>query len=64
MALHRDGQLNLKQPKFKLDMRPIDETCDCTTCKYYTRAYLNQVVRIEAVGASLLTIHNVAYQVS
>lgn len=64
MALKRDGQLKLHQPQFKNDLRPIDENCGCSTCKHYTRAYLNQVARVEPVGASLLTIHNVAYQVN
>lgn len=63
VALVRDGQLKLNQPKFKFDLRPIEDGCDCSTCKHYTRSYLNHVVRNEAVGASLLTIHNVAYQV-
>lgn len=62
MALKRDGQLKLHQPQYKNDLRPIDENCDCSTCKHYTRAYLNHVVRFEPVGASLLTVHNVAYQ--
>lgn len=60
----REGQLKLSQMHFKNDLRPIDETCDCSTCKYYSRAYLYHMVRVEAVGASLLTVHNVAYQVS
>lgn len=64
VALKRDGQLKLHQPQFKNDLRPIDESCDCSTCKRYTRAYLNHVVRFEPVGASLLTVHNVAYQVN
>lgn len=64
MALKRDGQLKLYQSQFKNDLQPIDENCDCSTCKHYTRAYLNQVVRFEPVGASLLTVHNVAYQVN
>lgn len=44
-------------------MRPIEEDCDCSTCKHYTRAYLSFVVRTEPVGASLITVHNVAFQV-
>lgn len=63
VALRRNGQLKLHQAKFKTDLKPIDENCDCSTCKHYTRAYLSHIVRIEAVGASLLTIHNVAFQV-
>lgn len=63
VALRRDGPLKLHQPQFKNDLKPIDENCDCSTCKHYTRAYLSQLVRFEPVGASLVTVHNVAYQV-
>lgn len=64
VALVRDGQLKLHHAQFKDDLRPIDKDCDCSTCKYYTRAYLHHIVRVEAVAASLLTVHNVAYQVN
>lgn len=63
VALVRDGQLKLNQPKFKDDLRPIEDDCDCSTCKHYTRSYLNHVVRFETIGSTLVTVHNVAYQV-
>ena len=53
--------MNLKQAQYATDMRPIDEDCECTTCKTYSRAYLHFVAH-EAVACSLLTVHNVAYQ--
>lgn len=43
-------------------MRPIDESCPCSTCKTYTRAYLHQIVTIETVACHLLTVHNIAFQ--
>lgn len=43
-------------------MRPIDENCDCSTCKTYTRSYLHHIVTLEAVASTLLTVHNVAFQ--
>ncbi|XP_076654913.1 tRNA-guanine transglycosylase [Halictus rubicundus] len=61
-ALIRTGQLNLKQVQYLKDMRPIDETCDCSTCKTYTRAYLHQIVTIETAACHFLSIHNVAFQ--
>lgn len=63
-ALVRTGQLNLKQAKFELDRRPISERCGCTTCRDYTRSYLHHIVTVEPVACSLLSIHNVYYQVS
>ncbi|XP_046547665.1 queuine tRNA-ribosyltransferase catalytic subunit 1-like [Haliotis rubra] len=63
-ALTPDGQLNLKNNTFAQDFRPIDADCPCSTCKTYTRAYLNTVVTTETVACQLLTVHNVAYQLT
>lgn len=56
------GQLNLKQKVYVKDFKPIDEECDCSTCKTYTRAYLHGIVTIHPVACNLLTVHNVAFQ--
>jgi queuine tRNA-ribosyltransferase len=41
---------------------PIDETCDCYTCKNYSRAYLRHLyVAGEILAMVLNTIHNVRY---
>ncbi|KXJ84342.1 hypothetical protein RP20_CCG027125 [Aedes albopictus] len=61
-ALTRRGQMNLKQQSFKTDMRPIEEGCDCSTCKTYTRSYLHHIVTVEPVACSIISIHNVAFQ--
>lgn len=61
-ALVRSGQINLKQQQYALDMNPIDDECDCSTCKTYTRSYLHHIVTAEPVACSILSLHNVAYQ--
>ncbi|KAL3880034.1 hypothetical protein ACJMK2_032306 [Sinanodonta woodiana] len=63
-ALIPGGQINLKNKMFAQDFRPIDENCNCSTCKDYTRAYLHTIVTIEPVASSLVTVHNVAYQLN
>jgi len=60
-ALVDNGQLNLRQKEFAQDFSPIDENCDCSTCKNYTRAYLNTIVTKETVACHLLSIHNISY---
>ena len=57
------GKLNLKQQRYANDFEPIDRTCSCSTCTHYTRAYLHTIVTREPVACSVLTIHNIAYQV-
>ncbi|XP_069157914.1 queuine tRNA-ribosyltransferase catalytic subunit 1 [Procambarus clarkii] len=61
-ALVNNGQINLKSREFVSDFGPIDENCDCTTCKNYTRAYLHTIVTKETVACHLLSLHNIAYQ--
>ena len=62
-ALVPSGNLNLKKKQFAKDFRPIDENCSCSTCKTYTRAYLHTIASHEAVACTLISVHNVAYQV-
>lgn len=52
----------MKLKAFAQDFRPIDESCECSTCKRYTRAYLHTIASVEAVACNLISIHNVAYQ--
>lgn len=58
-AFSPKGRLNLMNASFARDERPIDETCDCYTCKTFTRAYLRHlIVAKELLSGTLLSIHN------
>ena len=42
-----------------------DESCPCSTCKHYTRAFLHTAFKDNnALAAQLLTKHNIAYMMS
>lgn len=57
-----EGRLNIRNAKNESDFRPIDENCDCYTCKNYTRAYLRHLVKCnEGLGQRLLSIHNLRF---
>ena len=44
---------------FARDERPIDETCDCYTCKTFTRAYIRHLIAAkELLAGTLISIHN------
>jgi tRNA-guanine family transglycosylase len=43
LLLQHPGSISLKSTKFRTDFRPIDETCDCSTCRQ-ARATSNFVV--------------------
>ncbi len=58
-AFSSEGRLNLMNAAFARDPRPIDETCDCYTCRTFTRAYLRHlIVAKELLAGTLLSIHN------
>ena len=58
----RFGDIKIKNASFKSDLRPLDESCDCYTCRHFTRAYLHHLHRSgEILGAQLNTIHNLRY---
>ncbi len=62
MLFTRYGNIKIKNAQYKLDLRPLDETCGCYTCRNFTRAYLHHLHRInEILGARLNTIHNLYY---
>lgn len=53
------GRLNLINAVYARDHAPIDGTCDCYTCRNYTRAYLRHLcLAREMLAGTLLSIHN------
>lgn len=58
----RYGDIKIRNSKYKDDLRPLDPTCDCYACKYFSRAYLHHLQKVnEILGARLNTIHNLHY---
>ena len=58
-ALTSEGRLNLRNARFARDPRPLDEGCDCTACRQFSRAYIRHLItQEEIVGLRLLTLHN------
>ena len=52
----------IKNSRWREDSNPLDEKCDCYTCKNYSRAYLRHLyVAGEILAMVLNTIHNVRY---
>jgi queuine tRNA-ribosyltransferase len=59
-----EGQVNMKAARFKTDENSLDPSCDCYTCRNFTRAYLRHlVVAEEILGMRLLALHNVRFLV-
>jgi queuine tRNA-ribosyltransferase len=59
-----EGQVNVRAGRFRTDARPLDESCDCYTCRNYSRAYIRHLfVAEEVLGLRLLSLHNVRFLV-
>lgn len=57
-----NGRLVVKNAKYARDFRPIDEHCDCYTCRNYTRAYVRHLLKTdETFGLRLTSIHNLHF---
>jgi len=58
----RFGRMPIKNAQYTRDARPIDEKCQCYTCRRYSRAYLRHLFTTrEILGYRLNTIHNLFY---
>ena len=58
----RFGDLKIKNAFHREDDTPLDPSCDCYTCRNFSRAYLHHLHRTgEILGAMLNTVHNLHY---
>lgn len=61
-AFTRHGKINLKNAKYKEDYTPLEDHCDCYTCKHYTKSYIRHLlIADEMLGGTLLSIHNIRF---
>ncbi|MCX7612315.1 MAG: tRNA guanosine(34) transglycosylase Tgt [Ignavibacterium sp.] len=57
-----NGTLSMRNAKYKKDFKPLDENCDCYTCRNYSRAYLRHLfVADEILALELASIHNLYF---
>ena len=56
------GKINLFNQKYEKDMRPIEEGCQCPTCRRYSRAYVRHLLKAkEMLGMRLCVLHNLYF---
>jgi queuine tRNA-ribosyltransferase len=59
------GKVVIKNARYRNDKAPLDEECDCYTCRNFTRAYLRHLfIAREILALMLNTIHNVRFYLS
>jgi queuine tRNA-ribosyltransferase len=60
--LTRQGRINIRNASMASDAAPVEEGCDCYTCRHFTRAYLRHLLMAgEVFGLRLATIHNLRF---
>ncbi|MFM8758007.1 MAG: tRNA guanosine(34) transglycosylase Tgt, partial [Methylophilaceae bacterium] len=58
----RNGDIKLKNARYRQDDSPLDPECQCYTCRNFSRAYLHHLHRVgEMLGSRLNTLHNLHY---
>ena len=61
-AFTADGMIRLRNETYKTDPRPIEEDCDCPTCRRFGRGVLRHLFAAdEMLGPILLSIHNLRF---
>ncbi|MDE2028384.1 MAG: tRNA guanosine(34) transglycosylase Tgt [Candidatus Omnitrophica bacterium] len=63
-AFTNAGKLNIRNSEFTRDLRPLDEECDCSVCRNYTRCYIRHLLNMnEITGVRLMSYHNLHFYI-
>lgn len=61
-AFTSGGQIVIKNAKFREQFVPLDQECDCYTCRTFTRAYLRHLFSAqEVLVLRLISLHNLHF---
>ncbi|MDD5040559.1 MAG: tRNA guanosine(34) transglycosylase Tgt [Patescibacteria group bacterium] len=54
--------MRIQQSRYSADLKPISDTCNCSTCRTYSRAYVRHLFQTaDPLAAQLATIHNIHF---
>lgn len=58
----KNGIININNAKYERDDSPIDDKCNCPTCRHHSRAYVRHLLKNgEILGMRLAVIHNLYF---
>lgn len=61
-AFTKTGRINIKNKKYATDFNPIENDCQCYTCKNYSLSYIRHLHKNKEILASiLLSVHNLYF---
>jgi queuine tRNA-ribosyltransferase len=56
------GEINILNQQYATDSQPIEEKCNCPTCRNYSRAYIRHLFKAkEILGMRLAVLHNLYF---
>ena len=62
MLFTRQGIMNIKNEKWKVDFSPLDTDGACFVDQHYSKAYLRHLIMTgERLGAQIASVHNLAF---
>ena len=62
LAFTWEGKINLRNSRYKGDIKPLDEKCEINSLNSYSKSYLNHLFNSNEILASmLLSLHNVNF---
>ena len=57
-----NGTLSMRNAKYKDNFKPLDENCNCYTCRDYSRAYIRHLfIAEEILALELASLHNLYF---
>lgn len=58
----KNGDIRIDKSDYKDDLGPLDENCDCPTCKNYSRAYVHHLCKSDELAwMRLASVHNLYF---
>ena len=58
----KKGIININNEKYKKDLSPIEEGCNCPTCQHHSRAYIRHLFKVgEMLAMRLCVMHNLYF---
>jgi len=61
-VLTNNGRINIRNEKYKFDLDPLDNECECFICKNYTRSYIRHLFKAKEISACRMTsYHNIYF---
>jgi len=61
----KNGKIIIMNTKYRKDFSPIEEDCECYTCKNYSRAYIAHLFHgKEMLAGTLASTHNLYFIVN